>query len=117
MKRQLLSALFLLLASASLHADFWTSAVPREIHLVPHGLVLVGDFDHSAVGCASGTPAIYLPKLDPSFKEKLTLALTAKATGKKIRTAINEPVQFNCTHILATGSIPIASPYFWQLVD
>lgn len=109
--------MMLWLLSSNVIADFWTSAVPREIHLVPQGMVLVGDYDQTGIDCASGPKAIYLPKLDPLFKEKLTLALTAKATNKKIQVNIPDPLQYNCASILATGNIPIASPYIWQLID
>lgn len=109
--------LILGLLSSNVIADFYTSAVPREIHLVPQGMVLVGEFDQSGISCASGPRAIYLPKLDPLFKEKLTLALTAKAMDKKIRVTIPEPRQYNCASIVATGNIPVASPYIWQLID
>lgn len=117
MKKQILSALFLLLISTGGYAYVWTSAVPAEIHLVPDGLVLIGDFDNSAVSCASGSGAIFLPKIDPLFKEKLTLALTAKATDKKIRVVIADPVASSCVSILAVGAVPIVSHYFWQLAD
>jgi hypothetical protein len=117
MKKKIASGFLLLLFSASSYAYLWTSAVPVEIHLVPDGLVLVGDFDNSAVSCASGPGAIFLPRIDPAFKEKLTLALTAKATNKKIRVVIADPVASSCVPVLALGSVPVVSHYFWQLID
>lgn len=117
MKKLLTLWFFLFVFSSPAQAYLWSAAVPQEIHIVPHGLVLVGDFDNTGVLCASGPRAIFLSNQDPSFKEKLTLALTAKATQKKIRVVINEPIEFNCIDIPATGYVPVASYYFWQLID
>jgi hypothetical protein len=117
MKKILTGGVFLFLFSTSCYAYLWTSAIPTEIHLVPEGLVLLGEFNNPGVDCASGPRAIFLPKIDTSFKEKLTLALTAKATGKKIRVVIADPIQSSCINILALGSVPIVSHYFWQLTD
>ena len=117
MKKTLLLAIILLSSVANAGDFAWTSAVPKEIHLVPNGLVLVGDFDLSESFCAQGTPAIYLGNRDPMFKEKLTLALTAKASGRKIRAVISEPRKFSCIDVPAVGVVPIVTHYFWQLVD
>ena len=116
MKSPLLACLLLLVSLPS-QAYLWSSAIPREIHLVPNGLVLVGDFDTSSVACASGPRAIFLPANDPMFKEKLTLALTAKASQKPIRAVLSDPAQISCTHVLAHGYVPVVSYYFWQLLD
>lgn len=109
----------LLLMSATVNAAeyAWVSAVPKEIHLVPNGLAITGDFDLSESICATGTPSIYLASRDPMFKEKLTLALTAKASGRKIRAVISEPREFSCIEVLGVGFAPIVTHYFWQLVD
>ena len=115
--KKLLIAIFIYLLSSPSYAYVWTSATPGEIHLVPDGLVLLGEFDNPGVTCATGPRAIFLPKIDPLFKEKLTLALTAKATGKKIRVVIADPVETSCINILAVGAVPIVSHYFWQLTD
>ncbi len=115
--KKLLIAIFIYLLSSPSYAYLWTSATPSEIHLVPDGLVLLGEFDNPGVTCATGPRAIFLPKIDPSFKEKLTLALTAKATGKKIRVVIAAPIETSCINILAVGAVPIVSHYFWQLTD
>jgi hypothetical protein len=117
MKTAIISGLFLLLFSASSYAYLWSSAVPTEIHLVPDGLVLLGEFNNPGVSCATGPRAIFLPRIDPLFKEKLTLALTAKATAKKIRVVIADPIESSCINILAVGAVPIVSHYFWQLTD
>lgn len=117
MKKSITSGLFLLLFSASSYAYVWSSAVPVEIHLIPDGLVLLGEFDHTGVSCASGSGAIFLPRIDPLFKEKLTLALTAKATSKKIRVVIADPVESSCVNIPAVGAVPVVSHFFWQLTD
>jgi hypothetical protein len=117
MKKVILACLVYFIASTPSYAYLWTSAIPTEIHLVPDGLVLLGEFDNPGVICASGPRAIFLPRIDPSFKEKLTLALTAKATGKKIRAVIADPIEGSCINILAVGAVPIVSHYFWQLTD
>lgn len=117
MKKVITSAIFLFMVLNQAYAQLWSSAIPDEIHIVPRGLVLIGDFDNTGVLCSTGPKAIYLSNLDPQFKEKLTLALTAKATDKKIRVAINQPIEYSCIKILTLGYVPIASHYFWQLVD
>ena len=103
--------------SQSALAYLWTSAIPVEIHIIPDGLLVLGDFENTGVLCATGPKAIFLPKTDAMFKEKLTLGLAAKATGSKIRVLIDEPVESNCFQVPLTGAIPVASPYFWQLKD
>ena len=107
------------LVSFSLQAspNMWTSAVPREIHLVPHGLVLVGDFNLYEDTCTSRFNAIFLSGQDPMFKEKLTLALTAKASQKRIKAVFQEPRNISCIELPELGYVPMVSPYFWQLVD
>jgi hypothetical protein len=117
MKKVIWIGIFLLTVTTSAHAYLWTSAVPTEIHIVPDGLVLLGDFENTGVICATGPKAIFLPKIDPAYKEKLSLAMTAIATGKKIRVLISDPIEFNCIEIAAMGHIPVANHYFWQLKD
>jgi len=117
MKKLLLISLFFFAHCNSAHAYLWTSAIPTEIHIVADGLLLIGDFENTGVLCATGSKAIFLPKTDAMFKEKLTLALTAKATGRRIRVLIDEPVEINCFRIPMIGSVPVASHYFWQLKD
>lgn len=110
-------SLLMLSASANAAEYAWVSAVPQEMHLVPNGLAITGDFDLSESICATGDPAIYLSSRDAMFKEKLTLALTAKASGRKIRAVISEPREFSCIEVLGVGFAPIVTHYFWQLVD
>lgn len=113
----MLSTILVLLFSSPASAYVWSSAVPIEIHLVPDGMVLMGDFDLTGVSCASGPSAVFLPRIDPLFKEKMTLALTAKATRKQLRVVIADPVPSSCVNILAVGMVPVVSHYFWQLSD
>jgi len=117
MKKVFFLGLLLLVFSNGAHAYIWSSAVPTEVHIVPDGLVLLGDFNNTGVTCATGPKAIYLPKSDPNYKEKLSLALTAKAAGKKIRVLINDSIETNCIQISAMGYVPIAFHYYWQLKD
>lgn len=107
--------LLLLLLSNVAHAFIWSYAVPTEVHIVPDGLILIGAFDRTGVGCSTGPKAIFLPNTDPNFKSKLSLALTAQATGKVIRVLINDPLATNCKSISALGMVPIAHDYYWQL--
>ena len=51
------------------------------------------------------------------FKEKLSLALSAKAAQKNIRALIADPIEYSCIFIQSTGYIPVVSNYFWQLTD
>ena len=93
----------------------WTSAVPTEVHIIPDGLVVLGDFDRPGVECASGPKAIYLPQSDPGYDAKLSLTLTAKATGKKIEVLLGVPLATNCFTVSAHGQVPVAHPYYWRL--
>ena len=115
--KALLVGLVMFLLSAPSQAYLWTEAIPHEIHILPHGLVLIGEFENTEVICASGPKAIFLPNSDRSFKEKLSLALAAKATQQKIRVLINDPVESNCIYIPMLGYIPVADAYFWQMKD
>lgn len=115
--RFIIGSLLILSASVTAAEYAWVSAVPQEIHLVPNGLAVTGDFDLSESVCATGSSAIYLSSRDPMFREKLTLALTAKASGRKIRAVISEPREFSCIEVLGIGFVPIVTHYFWQLVD
>jgi hypothetical protein len=94
----------------------WSSAVPKEVHIIPDGIVLIGEFNNEGVSCATGRKAIYLPKTDPNFDAKLSLALTAKATGKAIQVLLltTEP---SCYLVSANGYVPVAHPYYWQLLN
>ncbi len=109
--------LSLLLMSGAANSVVWTSAIPKEIHLTNDGLVLIGDFDNSDVTCATGASAILLPSGDTQFDRKLSLALTAKATGKKIQVLINDPLDNACTSISAHGDVPEAYSYYWRLLE
>ena len=115
--RVLVGILVMVSASANAGEYAWVSAVPQEIHLVPNGLAVTGDFDLSESVCATGTPSIFLSSRDAMFKEKLTLALTAKASDRKIRAVVSEPREFSCIEVLGVGFAPIVTHYFWQLVD
>ena len=112
--------LFVLLAAAlpAQASPFaWISAVPKEIHLVPDGMILVGDFDLGKSLCAYGSPSIFLARQDPMFREKLSLALTAKASSKQIKAALLEPRAYTCIDTPDLGGVPMVSQYFWQLID
>ena len=117
MKKLIILGIYLLVFSSGAHAYLWSEAVPAEVHIVPHGLVLLGDFDNTGITCATGPRAIFLPNTDSSFKEKLSLALTAKAAGQKIRVLINDPIESSCIQISAIGHVPVAFHYYWQLKD
>lgn len=115
MKPTILIATLLMMLSNGAHAYIWSSAIPTEVHLVPDGLILLGDFNNTGVSCATGPKAIFLPKSDQNFNQKLSLALTAHTTGKKINVLINDPIEANCIYISAMGYVPIAFDYYWQL--
>jgi len=92
----------------------WSNAVPKEVHIIPDGIVLIGEYNNAGVTCATGQKAIYLPKTDPNFEAKLSLALTAKATGKEIQVLLLT-TESNCYQVSALGFVPVAHPYYWQL--
>ncbi len=115
MKKIFLLGVTLLSLSFNANAYIWSSAVPTEVHIVGEGLVLVGDFDKTGVTCATGPKAIFLPKTDPQFQAKLSLALTAQASGKKIEVLIGDPIATSCLEISAHGFVPVAYHYYWRL--
>lgn len=50
MKKSFMIGVFLLALSNGAYADYiWSSAVPKEVHITPNGLVLLGDFDNTGV--------------------------------------------------------------------
>ncbi len=111
-----LGILFITLSSNIKAADYsWSSAVPTEVHIIPEGLVLLGDFDLTGVACVTGSKAVYLPKTDLGFDAKLSLALTAKATGKKIEVLIDKSSQTDCHSVNAHGMVAVAHHYYWRL--
>ena len=81
--------------------------------------MLKGDFKVEGVNCAGdmGAPAIYLPKSDENFDAKVSLALTAFAAGKKIQTLIYFGSDSDCIQVSASGYVPKAHPYYWQLLN
>ncbi len=117
MKKNFLLSITMLLISLNANAYIWTSAVPTEVHVVPEGLILVGDFNMPGVTCATdaGVRSIFLPKSDAQFQAKLTLALTAQTSGKKIEVLINDPIATSCTIISAQGAVPNAYYYYWRI--
>ncbi len=108
---------FLFLISGYADAYFWSSAVPKEVHIVPDWLVLIGEFNNAGVTCATGAPAIFLSKKDPNFDAKVSLALTANASNKRIRVLLEDSDSSNCVKISALGYVPSVFYYYWQLKD
>jgi len=117
MRKLFVISAFLLAGSTNLNAAeyIWSSAVPKEVHIIPNGLVLIGEFNNTGITCATGPKAIYLPNSDQNFDSKLSLALTAKASGKSIRVLLE--VIDNCYQVSALGFVPPAHPYYWQLLN
>jgi hypothetical protein len=107
-----------MLISAPAFADYvWVTAVPTEVHMVSEGLMLVGDFDTSGVPCATGRKAILLQETDKHFDRKVSIALIAHSSKKKITALVNNPGADSCTQISAHGWVPIVYHYYWQLKD
>lgn len=113
----LLSSTLSLAVNASSY--IWSSAIPTQVHILPDGLLLKGDFENEGVSCAGdlGAAAIYLPKTDDNFDSKLSLALTAFAAGKQIQTLIYTSADSDCIQISASGYVPKAHTYYWQLLN
>lgn len=107
-------ASFLFLFTNSYASDYiWSSATPTGINIVPNGMVLYGNFNQNGISCATGTKAIFLSNKDENFKYKLSLAITAKTTKKKIKVLLGAPLETNCEIISAHGSVPRAHHYYW----
>ncbi|PAJ71662.1 hypothetical protein CJF42_25515 [Pseudoalteromonas sp. NBT06-2] len=106
----------LLICSIKVFASdyIWSHAVPKQVHIIPNGLVLIGEFDNTGISCATGSQAIYLPKTDDNFDAKLSLALTAKATAKEIKVLLLTE-DSTCYQVSAHGYVPVVHPYYWQL--
>ena len=97
----------------------WSSAIPTEVHILPSGLMIKGNFKNEGVACEGdlGAPAIYVPKTDDNFDTKVSLALTAFAAGKKIQTLIYFGADSDCIQVSASGYVPKAHSYYWQLLN
>ncbi len=115
MKKFISALVISVLASVPAHAYIWSSAVPTEVHMMPNGLVLLGEFNNAGVTCATGPNAIFLPSSDPNYDRKVSMALTAFAAGKSITVLINDPISTNCIQVSAMGFVPVAYDYYWQL--
>ena len=108
--------LHLMLSMAANASSYhWSSAVPTQIQIVPDGLVVSGPFKVTDVNCTDAitTPGIYLPKTDDNFEAKLSLALTAFAAGKELKTLLYNNESSDCIRISAGGYVPKAHPYYW----
>jgi len=111
-----LGVFFITFSTSVKAADYiWSSAVPSEVHIIPDGMVLLGEFDNTGVTCATGPKAIYLPKTDLGFDSKLSLALTAKAAKKEIRVLLETSTSSICYQVSALGYVPKVHSYYWQL--
>ncbi len=108
---------FLIFLSSNAYADIWTSAIPKEVHIVPNGLILIGDFNMDGAACASGPKGILLLKPDEDFAIKVSIALTAKATKKRIQAYFKSPLASSCELIPGVGMMPVVGNYFWQLKE
>ncbi len=109
--------LLMIVVSHELHADFiWSEATPTAIHILPDGLVLEGAFDQTGVSCATAPSSIFLVKNDPQFDAKLSLALTAYATSRKIRVLLLT-TNSTCHTVSAMGDVPVAHDYYWRIND
>ncbi|NRA25387.1 MAG: hypothetical protein HRU08_13140 [Oleispira sp.] len=119
MRKFLLLAISQLLFISTVNAStyIWSSAIPTQVHIVPEGLLLIGDFENAGVNCAGAITqaAILLPKSDPGFEHKLSLALTANAAGKTIETLVYTEASSDCIQISASGYVPKAHYYYWRL--
>ena len=115
MKKILLFAVALTVISSSAYAYIWSSAVPTAVNMTPEGLVLAGEFNNEGVTCATGPKAILLPQSDSDYNRKLSMALMAFASGKKIEVLIYDPIATNCIQVSAHGYVPVAHHMFWKL--
>ena len=72
-----LQLFFVISVSASDH--IFVSAIPTQVHIIPEGLMLVGNFKNTGVSCAGtlNSKSILLSKDDPMFSHKVSLALAA----------------------------------------
>lgn len=87
MKNIFLLSFTLLSLSFNAKAYIWSSATPTEVHIVPEGLVLVGDFNNTGVTCASdvGKNLFFYQKQTRSFKPSYHSHLPHKQVVKKLK--------------------------------
>jgi len=114
----LLSLLASFLAAGAIASNpyIWTSATPMQIHLVPEGLVVYGDFTDIGVTCSTvAGSSIFLPKTDENFDHKLSMALMAYAASKELEVLLETGSLSQCKIISAGGSIPVVHKYYWRL--
>jgi len=115
MNRLLLSVSFFLLFSNYANSYYFTEAVPTQVILVDGGLLVSGAFDTSGSACKTGV-GVFLKNDEAdskAFDRKLSLAMMAFASGKKLAVLINDPVDSNCLTVSAHGIIPVVYHNYW----
>jgi hypothetical protein len=119
MRKLVIIGVLQLLFSISANASdyIFVSATPTQVHIVPEGLLLEGDFKNTGVSCAGtlNPRSILLTKDDPMFSHKVSLALAANMSGKIIETLVYTGSSSDCIQISASGYMPKAHHYYWRL--
>lgn len=114
MMKRILFLAFILLSNFA-NAYYWSEAVPTYVALIDGGLVVRGEFDTSKSSCATGS-GIFLKSNtndEKAIDRKLSLAMMALASGKKLKVLINDPLDTNCTAVAAHGELPIIHERYW----
>ena len=117
--RKLLLVIFLQMAfmvSANASTYVFFTATPAQVHIVPEGLMLVGNFQNTVVECdgALNRNSILLSKDDPLFSHEVSLALAANMS-EKIETLVYTGSVSDCIQLSASGYMPKAHIYYWRL--
>ena len=108
--------MFILFSNFS-NAYYWADAVPDAVVLVDGGLVVGGLFNTAASTCATGV-GIFLKNNgadDKQFDRKLSIALMALASGKKLRVLIFDPAS-NCKLVSSHKDLPVAHDNYWMIL-
>ncbi|MEH6345031.1 MAG: hypothetical protein V7785_08100 [Bermanella sp.] len=112
------SFVILTLAFNSHAGTAWISGTPNHVQLVNGGLVVLGDFSNkSEITCNTGSlNGFYLQSDDTQMDRKLSMALMAMASGRKLGVHIADVIE-GCIAVSAVGTLPIAHPTYYKITD
>ena len=112
MKKILTSVIIIFMFSSGIHAAAMVDIVPVDIHITPEGLVVRGDTNVHSL--CERKNSIYLLRTDINYKEKLSVALAAQASGKYIRAYVLDET---CRSVSAYGTVPTVHDAYWRIIN
>lgn len=112
MRKGIIYSIGVLIMCGGVHAAAMVDIVPVDIHITPEGLVVRGEANVHSL-CDKNN-SIYLLRTDVNYKEKLSVALAAQASGKYIRAYALEGT---CRSVSAYGTVPLVHDAYWRIMN